>query len=288
MEDALHVEQHGRRIGRAWAPRDRSASRAGCVVGVAVADACMQNARRTASSRAPAWFCCANLAASPTSPAPTNATRVYDELREALLDGGIPPGERLRTAALAERFGTSRTPVREALVLLEGDGLVELEPRRGAIARGFAADDIAEIYDVRALLEPRAAVLASRRIEPDAVAPAAGALRPLRGRDRPPARGHRQPDRVERGAAPPDPRGRRQPAPARRAARRRLDPARLPHRLLAGRRQRALSQACHRELVAALAAGDAERAEATMRMHVVAGRAYLSEVTMHRTRGAAA
>ena len=50
----------------------------------------------------------------------TNAESVYDDLRAAIVSGEFPPGERLRTEALAERFGTSRTPVREALVLLEG------------------------------------------------------------------------------------------------------------------------------------------------------------------------
>jgi DNA-binding GntR family transcriptional regulator len=248
--------------------------------------ACKTRAGRLAS-RDSAWFCTQIAPASATSTAPTNATRVYDELREALLEGGIPPGERLRTAALAERFGTSRTPVREALVLLEGDGLVELEPRRGAIARGFAADDIAEIYDVRALLEPRAAALASHRIEPDAIA----RLREIC-------------DRSEAAT------GRSREAIASQITwneelHRLIHEAAASPRLIAALRavgsiprafrtafwldgrQRALSQTCHRELVAALAAGDAERAEATMRMHVVAGRAYLSEVTMHRTRGAA-
>jgi DNA-binding GntR family transcriptional regulator len=65
----------------------------------------------------------------------TNAFRVQDELREAILTGTLPPGSRLRAEPLAERLRTSRTPVREALILLAREGLVDIEPRRGAGGR---------------------------------------------------------------------------------------------------------------------------------------------------------
>ena len=173
-------------------------------------------------------------------------------------------------------------------MLLEGDGLVELEPRRGAIARGFAADDIAEIYDVRALLEPRAAALAPR--SGSSPTPSAGCATLC---DRSEAATGRSREAIASQIAWNE--------ELHRLILEAAGSARLTAALRAvgsiprafrtafwlDGRQRALSQTCHRELVAALAAGDAERAEATMRMHVVAGRAYLSEVTMHRTRGVA-
>jgi DNA-binding GntR family transcriptional regulator len=211
--------------------------------------------------------------------------RVYDALRESLLEGSPGPGARLRTAALAERFGTSRTPVREALVLLEADGLVELEPRRGAIVRGFAADDLGDVYDVRGLLEPRAAALAATRAAPEAVA----RLRELcrlseatTGRSREAIASqiagneefHRQ--ILDAAASPRLAAALRSVGAIPRAFRTAfwLDP-----------HQRTFSQACHRELVDAIAAGDADRAEAAMRLHIVSARSYLSEVTMHRNRG---
>ena len=69
--------------------------------------------------------------------------RVRDLLEEAILEGELKPGERLRAEALAQRFGTSRTPIREALLQLEGQGLVEVEPNRGAVVRAFDRDDCA-------------------------------------------------------------------------------------------------------------------------------------------------
>ena len=91
--------------------------------------------------------------------------RVRDLLEEAILEGELKPGERLRAEALAQRFGTSRTPIREALLQLEGQGLVEVEPNRGAVVKAFDREDLLDLYRVRALLEPAAAALAARRIE---------------------------------------------------------------------------------------------------------------------------
>jgi DNA-binding GntR family transcriptional regulator len=100
----------------------------------------------------------------------TNAVRVQEELREAILAGSLPPGARLRAEPLAERLRTSRTPVREALILLAREGLVDIEPRRGAIVRAFDAADLADLYDVRALIEPHAARRAATRIGRDELA----------------------------------------------------------------------------------------------------------------------
>jgi DNA-binding GntR family transcriptional regulator len=94
----------------------------------------------------------------------TSTARVVAELRHAILEGVLAPGERLRAEALAERFGTSRTPIREALGSLEVEGLIELQPRRGAVVRPFDSHDLLDLYEVRALLEPFAAARAAARL----------------------------------------------------------------------------------------------------------------------------
>lgn len=90
-----------------------------------------------------------------------------DLIREAILEGRIGPGERLREETIARDLGISRTPVREALLLLQGEGLVESSPNRGAAVRAFGAEEIEEMYQLRALLEGHAARQAARRIQPD-------------------------------------------------------------------------------------------------------------------------
>ena len=78
---------------------------------------------------------------------------VYERLRESLIDLTFAPGEPLREAALVERFGVSKTPIREALVRLEREGLVEIAPYRGARARTYNQADVREFYEVREILE---------------------------------------------------------------------------------------------------------------------------------------
>jgi DNA-binding GntR family transcriptional regulator len=81
---------------------------------------------------------------------------VLGTLREAVLDGILPPGTRLRQEDLATVFDTSRIPVREALRVLEYEGLVSSEPHRGFTVTSLDADQIEEIYDLRAVLESHA------------------------------------------------------------------------------------------------------------------------------------
>lgn len=85
---------------------------------------------------------------------------VLAAMREAILSGAAPPGARLRQEKLAERFGTSRIPVREALRALEYEGLVRSAPYRGFTVTELDADDIEEVYDLRVLLEGHAVRLA--------------------------------------------------------------------------------------------------------------------------------
>lgn len=85
---------------------------------------------------------------------------VLTSMREAILTAALPPGSRLRQERLAEMFGTSRIPVREALRALEYEGLVSSLPYRGFTVTELDADDIEEVYDLRILLEGHAVRLA--------------------------------------------------------------------------------------------------------------------------------
>jgi len=104
-------------------------------------------------------------------PAPQSASAAAGEvIREAIVDGRLPPGRRLKEEELARELGMSRTPVREALLMLESEGLVESIPRRGATVRSYAVGDLDDVYQLRALLEGYAARRAATRISPDDVA----------------------------------------------------------------------------------------------------------------------
>ena len=93
----------------------------------------------------------------------TNVTAqdvVLAAVREAILSGVLEPGTRLRQEELADLFGTSRIPVREALRALEYEGLVRSEPHRGFTVTSLDPDDVEEVYDLRVLLESHALRLA--------------------------------------------------------------------------------------------------------------------------------
>lgn len=81
---------------------------------------------------------------------------VLGTLRQAILDGVLAPGERLRQEDLAAAFKTSRIPIREALRVLEYEGLAHSEPHRGFTVTALDADQIEEIYDLRTVLESHA------------------------------------------------------------------------------------------------------------------------------------
>ena len=92
------------------------------------------------------------------------AESVYRELRAAICEGRIPAGERLVQNSLADQLGISRTPVRDALLRLAQEGLVEPSPVRGGyLVSDFTGRDILDIYDIRLALEPAAAASATGR-----------------------------------------------------------------------------------------------------------------------------
>jgi DNA-binding GntR family transcriptional regulator len=82
--------------------------------------------------------------------------RVANYLREAILTGAIGPGERIRQEDVAERFGISRLPVREALHMLEAEGLTELQANKGARVPFLDAREVDIVYRMRESLEPLA------------------------------------------------------------------------------------------------------------------------------------
>ncbi|MCC7362397.1 MAG: GntR family transcriptional regulator [Anaerolineales bacterium] len=78
---------------------------------------------------------------------------IADAIRRGIVLGELVPGQRLDEKSLAGKFGVSRIPIREALALLERDGLVSSEPRRGTYVVGLSDEDIHDIYDFRRMLE---------------------------------------------------------------------------------------------------------------------------------------
>jgi GntR family transcriptional regulator, rspAB operon transcriptional repressor len=78
---------------------------------------------------------------------------VYEELKAAIVDLRLAPGEPLREATLADQLGVSKTPVRQALTMLEQEGLVETTSFKGAVVAGYSRQDLIEIYELRELLE---------------------------------------------------------------------------------------------------------------------------------------
>ncbi|CAM3211019.1 MULTISPECIES: GntR family transcriptional regulator [Methylobacterium] len=91
----------------------------------------------------------------------SNGAAAYERLLQAIEEGELAPGSRLREAELAERFAISRTPVREALGRLEAQGLVAHEPHRGASVAQLDYSQVSELYDMREVLEGTAARLAA-------------------------------------------------------------------------------------------------------------------------------
>ena len=98
------------------------------------------------------------------------STRIASWLRDAILDGVRAPGGRLIERDLAAEFGVSRVPVRDALKVLVAEGLVELRPHTWAVVREFTDADLADLDEVRAVLEPLAFRLAAERHRRDGLA----------------------------------------------------------------------------------------------------------------------
>jgi DNA-binding GntR family transcriptional regulator len=91
---------------------------------------------------------------------------VARRVSQAIVAGALRPGTRLTEESLARTYAVSRTPIREALILLSGSGLVELTRNRGATVLQLTVGDVTEIYHLRAVLESESARLAAKRVTP--------------------------------------------------------------------------------------------------------------------------
>jgi DNA-binding GntR family transcriptional regulator len=94
---------------------------------------------------------------------------IFDTLREAIITGELKPGERLMEVKLAEKMGVSRTPVREAIRMLELEGLVDMLPRKGAHVAELSVKDIMDVLEVRAAMDSLATRLAAERISDEEI-----------------------------------------------------------------------------------------------------------------------
>lgn len=99
----------------------------------------------------------------------TLSDRLYDVLEEAIITGALEAGQRIHADDIAAHYGISRIPVREILRALDSAGWIELRPRHGAYVRERTPEELAELFEVRLILEAEAAALAAKRIGPEDV-----------------------------------------------------------------------------------------------------------------------
>lgn len=90
--------------------------------------------------------------------------KIVETVRNAIVNGQIPAGTRVAEPDLAERFGISRTPIREAFRQLESEGFITVIPRKGAVVASISAKDISEFYDLKMVLEGYAARCATAKL----------------------------------------------------------------------------------------------------------------------------
>src|ERR1044071_2140912 len=105
-----------------------------------------------------------------------NVEQVYRRVREAILEGRIPPGAIMSQVALADELGVSRTPLREALRMLQSEGLVDAQANRRVSVKPISATDLEELVVMRVALETQAIRLSVNRLEPEAIAALEGRL----------------------------------------------------------------------------------------------------------------
>nr|WP_315596889.1 GntR family transcriptional regulator [uncultured Cupriavidus sp.] len=94
----------------------------------------------------------------------TIASQIGQQLAEEIISGALPPGAKLEEPALAERFQVSRTPVREALRLLDARGLIELVPRRGGVVINTSPEQLADMLEALCELESLCCRIATQRM----------------------------------------------------------------------------------------------------------------------------
>lgn len=92
--------------------------------------------------------------------------RILETIRDAIMSGSLKPGEKVAEPDLAERFGISRTPIREAFRQLESEGYLTVIPRKGAVVASFSSRDVEEFYAIKSILEGYAARKACEKLTP--------------------------------------------------------------------------------------------------------------------------
>ena len=211
-----------------------------------------------------------------------------ERLRGLILTGEYGPEERLIEEQLAQRLGVSRTPVRQALTMLEAEGLVEIAPNRGATVCSFSIEDVWDIYDLRAVLEGHAARRATGRIEGgelERMRKLAGEMEGLAGR----FDDHEDEIRVLvalnqefHGTIVEASRNRR----LQRLINRTVEiPLMFKAFFWYTPHERAISNQYHRRILEALEKGEADRAEIIMREHVYEGRNFVIRALEEDTNG---
>ena len=193
--------------------------------------------------------------------------QVRDSIQTAITSGRLDPGERLREIPLSKYFGVSTTPVREALRRLESEGLVQVQPRRGAVVTALEDGVVADLYDLRVILEVEAARLASGRADLD-LAPVYALLGELEGLVNEDAAFAEVDVRLHRAIN--DLGGNRELAAEAERVHRRIQAARV-RASVPGRLRTAQDQ--HAEIVEALRKRDPELAQEAVRRHITSAKA---------------
>ncbi len=194
------------------------------------------------------------------------ADTIVDELEQMIVTGDFSDGDRLDEIRLAERFGVSRTPIREALQKLAHSGLVQQIPRRGVFVRQPGPVDLIEMFEMMAELEAACGRFAAMRISDRALSDLAAANTTCRAAvEAGDADGYyRENERfhhliyAQAGNSYLEKEAKR--------LHKRLKPFRRMQLHLRGRMAQSMSE--HEEIVAALAAGDPERTAVVLRGHV--------------------
>ena len=216
----------------------------------------------------------ARILDDPRAPLTKSASAAAAELiRKAIVDGRVEPGSRLKEGELARELGISRTPVREALLVLQTEGLIESAPNRGATVRAYEVADLDDLYQLRALLEGFAARLAAVRIAPGDV----GRLRESCERFGSLRASDDVGELVQENVSFHD--IVLHAAGSERLAQMVRSVIQLPlvyrSYVWYSPEQKLISEHYHRQLTSALAAGEAERAELVMKEHVFEARDFL-------------
>lgn len=206
---------------------------------------------------------------------------VAERLRQRIFAHELTPGTWIDEQKLAEQYGISRTPLREALKVLASEGMVELRPRRGCYVTEISQQDMDDIFPLMALLEGRCATEAVRRAKPADI----GALKIIHEQLESAARDgridaffesnqefHRKIQELS---------GNRWLLSVIQDLRKVLKLSRMHSLSLEGRLQQSLDE--HRMIMAALQAGDAGRAEKLMHDHLLSGREALAKMQDGKT-----